>query len=64
MSPRAQKLLTQDHVTQLWAAGASIHPQRITCVSIHPAYCEVEHLRNRAVDRTGSSVLNSEIDVL
>jgi hypothetical protein len=24
----------------------------IACVSKHDAYCEVEHLRNRAVDRT------------
>jgi hypothetical protein len=26
--------------------------QVIACVSKHDAYCEVEHLRNRAVDRT------------
>ena len=34
------------------AAGVLIHPQRVACVGIHPAYFEVELLTLSAVDRT------------
>jgi hypothetical protein len=33
------------------AAGVVEHQHRITCVSIHPAYFEVEQLGSSTVDR-------------
>jgi hypothetical protein len=42
-----------DDSYQKAAAGVVEHQHRITCVSIHPAYFEVEQLGSSTVDRTG-----------
>jgi hypothetical protein len=44
-----------DDSYQKVAAGVVEHQHRITCVSIHPAYSEVEQLGSSTVDRPVSA---------